>query len=725
MSLNDFKILQKLESKEEIILLKVKSKKDGLLYLLKNSDCKKLNKKKINNLIKEAKILSNWRHPNIIEFNNYFYDKNSYSFNLLMEYPYGVNISNKIKYAIKSESYLEEITIWEILTQILIGLNFLHKIGIVHRNLQSKKIFLSNQRLIKITDFDNCFKGKNINLIKDPIYTISYYSAPELLNGETYSFACDIWSVGCIIYEMATLSLPFTGNKKELLNNINNDKKQKPIPNFYSKYLKSIINDMLIVDKNKRLSTDMLLNYQYIKETANKFKLIYINYNNNKNNKILAKTNKKGDLQNSNVIQEEKQGLKVIKQDNKKDHNKKIIKEDLFSKIKSKILGASITPNNEYSYLQRKEFNKKQISLNNQNRKTVKNATYRTLKERTNLKKSLNERNFSSPSHYNLNIPNNNNFDKKEINLNNRQIQKNYKVGAYSFYDTNLNTFLNGKLLNKLKEKNANSSVATVNIKKNKNTKIKSVKKIDEKSKLSYDITSNQKINLNSINKKEFNPKRILGNFEIYINSPKYYNLSDIFKLNTSKELLPEEKNRLRDINFTDIQNIKLSDFETSNQDSSMLNSIRIKNHIKDYCLTSKDNKNNQSKSIIVNQNRENIISKLKNQKNCKNINNSKSEKQKFYDSLPKKQSVRITKIYNYNSNRFKDDLLNMDNSNIIKRPINFNDNTLNNIIRSKINKNHKKEFSFTNNNIDYFLGGINQLLQKEGIQLSSQKVKI
>lgn len=339
--------------------------------------------------------------------------------------------------------------------------------------------------------------------------------------------------------------------------------------------------------------------------------------------------------------------------------------------------------------------------------------------------KSLNERNFSSSSYYNLNIPNNNNFDKKEINLNNRQIQKNYKVGAYSFYDTNLNTFLNRKLLNKLKEKNDNSSVATVNIKKNKNTKIKSVKKIDEKSKLSYDITSNQKINLNSINKKEFNPKRILGNFEIYINSPKYYNLSDIFKLNTSKELLPEEKNRLRDINFTDIQNIKLSDFETSNQDSSMLDSIRIKNHIKDYCLTSKDNKNNQSKSNIVNQNRENIISKLKNQKNCKNINNSKSENQKFYDSLPKKQSARITKIYNYNSNRFKDDLLNMENSNIIKRPINFNDNTLNNIIRSKINKNHKKEFSFTNNNIDYFLGGINQLLQKEGIQLSSQKVKI
>ena len=280
MSLNDFEILKNYGNKEESIILKVKNKKDGLLYLLKHTDNKKLDEKLIQNLICEAKLLSSLKHPNIIQSKAYFVDKNSYSCNLLMEYPYGENLSYKINYALKNEMYLEENTIWEILTQILIGLNFLHKMGIVHRNLQSNNIFLSKQRLIKMTDFNNCFKGKNITLINAPIYKTSYYSAPELLSRGTYSFKCDIWSVGCIIYEMASLSLPFRGNEKELLININNIEKLKSIPNFYSKNLKSIISDMLIVDQSKRLSSSMLLNNPNIKETLKKIKLIYINYKN-------------------------------------------------------------------------------------------------------------------------------------------------------------------------------------------------------------------------------------------------------------------------------------------------------------------------------------------------------------------------------------------------------------------------------------------------------------
>ena len=728
MLLNDFEILQNYGNKEESIILKVKNKKDGLLYLLKNTYFKNLDKKLIQNLVYEAKLLSSLKHPNIIESKMYFIDKNSYSINLLMEYPYGGNLSNKINYAFKNKMYLEENTIWEILTQILIGLDFLHKMGIVHRNLQSKNIFLSNQRLIKMTDFNNCFRGKNITLINAPIYKTSYYSAPELLTGGTYSFKCDIWSVGCIIYEMASLSLPFRGNEKELLTNINNIEKLKPIPNFYSKNLKSIINDMLIVDQNKRLSTRILLNYPNIKETCQKLKLIYINYKNKINKE------KKGVFYNINIKQEQKLRPTDTKLDNKKDKNQKI-KEGLNCRNKSYIISKS-------GYQKNLLVEKNKNLLIDHNRKEIKNTTYRTLRERNNIIKSSRERNFSSPkSHSNLNKS----FDKSPLNLINKQSQKNYKVGAFSFYDTNINTFFAGKFLNKLQEKNTNIALRKFNSKekeKNRNNEnIKSIKTIDKKEIILSDKNNKKKLNPNqNYQREEFNHNRILKKIEIdNLSSQKNdKNLSYISRLNKSKELLPEEKNKFGDTNFTEIQTIQLSDFEMSKQNSKVVSSVSstVKQSLNDYCWNNNKYNSNLTKSNIINQKKKGIA--FNNQKYLNNINNNKSEKQNLYNNrnienkhintFPKEKysnSRKLTEFYNDNSSSFNYKVLNKDNLNAIKRPINFNDVKLNNKIEKKINKSNKKEFAIANKNTHYFLGDyntLNRLSQNEGKQLLSQK---
>ena len=162
--------------------------------------------------------------------------------------------------------FLDESIIWHVLTQILLGLNYLNKNGIVYRNLQSKNIFLSKFRLMKITNFNNCYiNNKNITPINSLI-TISSYTAPEILNNKKYNYKCDIWSVGCITYEMATLSLPFMGKSATLYNNIINNRRIKPIPNFYSKNMHTIINSLLIIDPSERPSINMLLNFPDIKE---------------------------------------------------------------------------------------------------------------------------------------------------------------------------------------------------------------------------------------------------------------------------------------------------------------------------------------------------------------------------------------------------------------------------------------------------------------------------
>ena len=79
---------------------------------------------------------------------------------------------------------------------------------------------------------------------------------------------------------MTNLYLPFTGENKEILFKNIMKGKLNPIPKFYSENLKSIIKDMLILDSSKRPSTDILLNYLTIKETAKQLNSIYIQYKN-------------------------------------------------------------------------------------------------------------------------------------------------------------------------------------------------------------------------------------------------------------------------------------------------------------------------------------------------------------------------------------------------------------------------------------------------------------
>ena len=277
MSLNDFDIINNLAFEEKYAILKVKRKKDGLIYLIKNVNFILLDKEGKQNAINEIKILSSLHHPNIIEFKEAFYDEPSNSLNLVLEFPNN-NLRHKIDYAFKNEMRMEESTIFEVLTQLLIGLNYLHKKGIIHRNLESKNIFLTKNRLIKISNFNSCLIMNKSN-INQPHINKSLYTAPEIWNKKKFNYKCDIWSIGCIIYEMASLSLPFSLDSNKMLDF--KDGKIKPIPEFYSSKLKSVINDMLALDPSKRPSTDILLNNPTIIETIKKLSSFYgINKNN-------------------------------------------------------------------------------------------------------------------------------------------------------------------------------------------------------------------------------------------------------------------------------------------------------------------------------------------------------------------------------------------------------------------------------------------------------------
>ena len=249
---------------------KVIRKSDRKEYAMKRVKLSQLEKKEKENALNEVRILASLNHPNIIGYKEAFYDDNSKILHIVMELADDGDIETKIDDNKRNKLCFQENTIWNILIQILQGLKFLHDNKIIHRDLKSANIFLMKNGIVKIGDL-NVSKLAKIGKANTHTGT-PYYSSPEIWIDQPYNYKTDIWSVGCIIYEMCTLSPPFRGTS--LINLYNNIQRGEysPIPDNYSKELSYVISLMLVVDPNVRASCDKLLGLSIIQDKMKEIK---------------------------------------------------------------------------------------------------------------------------------------------------------------------------------------------------------------------------------------------------------------------------------------------------------------------------------------------------------------------------------------------------------------------------------------------------------------------
>ena len=262
MSLNNFQI-GKLLGKGSFGSVNIVTRKlDKKIYAMKRVNLSHSPKNEIEAALNEIRLLASLNHPNIIGYKETFYDNPSFTLNIVMEFADGGDLSKKIEYNKKHHCLFEENLIWEWIFQLLNGLIYLHSHHIMHRDLKSANIFLMKNGVLKIGDLNVSKLSKN-NYARTKTGT-PYYLAPEVWEDRPYDYKCDIWSLGCIIYEVCTLVPPFRGtNFKQLFDNIKKGA-FNPIPNNYSNDLKKIINMMLVTNPNKRLSAQELLNSEIV-----------------------------------------------------------------------------------------------------------------------------------------------------------------------------------------------------------------------------------------------------------------------------------------------------------------------------------------------------------------------------------------------------------------------------------------------------------------------------
>lgn len=215
MSLKEFEIGKELGKGAFGTVSVVKRKEDGKTYAMKRVKISSLSTKERENALNEVRILASLSHPNIIGYKEAFFDDESKTLNIVMEFADDGDIESKIQKNSKIKTSFPENMIWTWLIQILQGLKYLHDNNIMHRDLKCANIFLTKSGLVKLGDL-NVSKIAKMGMAYTQTGT-PYYASPEVWADKPYDYKSDIWSVGCIIYEICTLRPPFRGGSLQQL----------------------------------------------------------------------------------------------------------------------------------------------------------------------------------------------------------------------------------------------------------------------------------------------------------------------------------------------------------------------------------------------------------------------------------------------------------------------------------------------------------------------------
>lgn len=213
-------------------------------------------------IFQEARILTMLDHPNVARMLEVFENKGNIF--CVMEYAKEGDILNLMK----RKGPLPEDLARIIIIQVAHGLKHCHSKRVLHRDIKLDNVLLCDNYIAKICDFGISKVVKKGEIIREDCGTPAY-TAPEVVSGNGYSgFQADVWSLGIMLFVMVTGKVPFKDQTKslEILHQLIK-KGEFSFPNnvVLSDNLKDLISKMLIVDPEKRIKIDEIIDHPWFK----------------------------------------------------------------------------------------------------------------------------------------------------------------------------------------------------------------------------------------------------------------------------------------------------------------------------------------------------------------------------------------------------------------------------------------------------------------------------
>lgn len=247
--------------------LLVKKKSDGKQYVIKEIGISKMSPKEREESRKEVKVLAQLKHPNIVSYQESFEENGNLY--IVMDYCEAGDLYKKINS--QRGIQLPEEQVLDYFVQICLAIKHVHDRKILHRDLKSQNIFLTKSGIVKLGDFGIArVLHSTVELARTAIGT-PYYLSPEICENRPYNNKSDIWSLGCVLYELLTLKHAFeAGNMKNLVLKIIRGS-YPPIPYKYSADIRGLVAQMLKRNAHDRPSVNSILKKPFIQKRIEKF----------------------------------------------------------------------------------------------------------------------------------------------------------------------------------------------------------------------------------------------------------------------------------------------------------------------------------------------------------------------------------------------------------------------------------------------------------------------
>lgn len=239
-------------------------------FIAKTIDLTCLSSKEREGALQEVALLRRLDHPNIVAYKDNFFMGDTLV--IIMEYCEGGDLSAYIKDMLKQKMRIREVQIMNYFVQVLQALQYIHRERILHRDLKTSNLFLMHsKKVVKLGDFGISRVLEGTVEAAMTVVGTPYYMSPEVCENKPYTYKSDVWSLGCVLYELCVLKHAFSAdNLLGLVYKIVSDK-YEPIPKMYSHNLNTLVQSMLEKNADKRPSVRELLADTYVHSFMNEY----------------------------------------------------------------------------------------------------------------------------------------------------------------------------------------------------------------------------------------------------------------------------------------------------------------------------------------------------------------------------------------------------------------------------------------------------------------------
>lgn len=212
-------------------------------------------------LEKEISTMRRLAHPNIVRYIGA--DRVDDHFYIFMEYVAG----GSLRSLLDEFGSLQLPVVSSFARQIVLGLQYLHDNEVIHRDIKSANVLVNIDGVLKLADFGSAQtfdEGRGMQ-------GTPYWMAPEVIRGETVTWAADIWSLGCVIVEMFTGQRPFAqlANAVQALNFIVSSEEPVPIPEQCDRMAGDFLSQCFQRHPADRPSASVLLGHPFLTVWSN------------------------------------------------------------------------------------------------------------------------------------------------------------------------------------------------------------------------------------------------------------------------------------------------------------------------------------------------------------------------------------------------------------------------------------------------------------------------